>query len=136
MSRLYVDWHFAERKDLIWAGIPSRDGNRMLYSVPVCETFSSEHNGRDIIAGGRFLHYVPEHQKYRIDLDRGELQERWPTREENFYQMGKMIEWAADNCREKPWCVEASANLMEETVGMHFSFADDVAAIAFKFVWQ
>lgn len=136
MTRLYVEWHFQEQKDMLWAGIPSRDGNRMLYSIPLCEVFSAEFDVKEIIPGGRFQHYSDVKQEYCIDLDRHELKERWPHREEMVYNMGKMFEWVHENCREKPWSVEATANMMEDTLSLHFSFADDVAAIAFKFVWQ
>lgn len=135
--RLYVEWHFQENKNILWAYIPSRDGNRVLYSVPVCEVYSSEWDGvKSLVPGGRFKHYVTDHQEWRVDLDRQDLQDRWPSREEFFYQVGKMIEWVAENCRDEPWCMSATANILEETVALHFSFSNHVTGIAFKFAFQ
>ncbi len=136
-QRLYVEWHFQETKDILWAGIPSRDGNRILYAIPLCEVYSSEWDGiKEIVPEGRFKHYVADHQEWKVDFDKQDLKDRWPSREEFFYEVGRMLGWIADNCRDEPWCLTATANMMEDTVSLHFSFANHVVAIAFKFAFQ
>ncbi len=134
---LYVEWHFAERKNVLWVGIPSRDGTRVLYSIPLCEAFTSEWDGvKEIVPEGRFKHFVSEHQEWKVDLDAADLKERWFNREEFFYEFGRVLSWIAENCRDEPWSMSATANMMEDTVGLHFSFANHVVAIAFKFAFQ
>lgn len=135
-QRLYVEWHFEQRKDILWAGIPSRDGNRILYAIPLCEMFSSEYHQQEIAPHGRFKNYLSEDQEFKITLDKDDLKVLWPNREQFFYEMGNMVAWVAENCRDEPWSLRATANMMEESVSLHFSFANHVAAIAFKFVWQ
>ena len=136
MNWLYVDWHFQERKDILWCGLPSKDGKRVLYSIPICEVYSSEFSGKDLMARGRFKHFVHQPQQYRITIDKEELKQRWPRREEFFHQMGIVMAWTAENCRDEPWSMEGTVDVLAEEVSLHFSFANEIAAVAFKFVWQ
>lgn len=128
-----VEWDHSQRKFILWASVPSLGGNRIDYAVSICEVYSSEFNGFDLIPKGRFKFYVPDEQEFIVTFERKELRQRWPNSEEYTYKLGMMVEWIALNCRDEPWSFLATSY---SDAKLQFSFANHVVAVAFKFVWQ
>lgn len=143
MSDVFGDWHYQEGKMFLWCGIKSKSTERLLYAIPLCEAYTPETDGQDIKKQGRFINFDHNHQPYEVTLRKTELKARWPNRDEFFYQMGKLLGWIAENCREEPWSLQGEPLDRGEwevdqfaDANLKFSFSNEVTAVAFKFAWQ